>query len=76
MMEVMADAAQQARNDLDAWVREVVAWHFDPSTGSPFWLEWAERAGWDPRTEVRRFDDLKKFGHFEDEQLRGGPVRR
>ena len=76
MMEVMADAAQQARNDLDAWVREVVAWHFDPSTGCPFWLEWAERAGWDPRTEVRRFDDLKKFGHFEDEQLRGGPVRR
>ena len=76
MMEAMADAAQQARNDLDAWVREVVAWHFDPSTGCPFWLEWAERAGWDPRTEVRRFDDLKKFGHFEDEQLRGGPVRR
>ena len=21
---------------LDAWVREVVAWHFDPSTGCPF----------------------------------------
>ncbi len=72
----MADAAQQARDDLDAWVREMVAWHFDPSTGCPLWLEWAERAGWDPRTEVRRFDDLKKFGHFEDEQLRGGPVRR
>ena len=72
----MADAAQQARDDLDAWVREVVAWHFDPSTGCPFWLEWAERANWDPRTEVQRFDDLKKFGHFEDDQLRGGPVRR
>ena len=76
MMEAMADAAQQARDDLDAWVREVVAWHFDPSTGCPFWLEWAERADWDPRTEVQRFDDLKKFGHFEDDQLRGGPVRR
>ena len=76
MMKAMADAAQQARDDLDAWVREMVAWHFDPSTGCPFWLEWAERADWDPRTEVRRFDDLKKFGHFEDEQLRGGPVRR
>jgi hypothetical protein len=26
---------------LDAWVREVVDWHFNPSTGSPFWLEFA-----------------------------------
>ena len=72
----MADAAQQARDDLDAWVREMVAWHFDPSTGCPFWLEWAERADWDPRTDVRGFDDLTRFGHFEDESLRGGPVRR
>ena len=65
-----------ARGALDAWVREVVEWHFDPATGSPFWLGWAERAGWDPRGEVNGFDDLKKFGHFEDEWLRGGPVRR
>ncbi len=64
------------REALDAWVREVVDWHFDPATGCPFWLDWAGRAGWDPRTEVRGFDDLVKFGHFEDEQLRGGPVRR
>ena len=61
---------------LDAWVREVVAWHFDPATGCPFWLQWAEKAGWDPRAEIQGFDDLKKFGHFEDEWLRGGPVRR
>ncbi len=68
--------ADASRTALDAWVREVVAWHFDPATGSPFWLEWAEKAGWDPRSEVRGFDDLRKFGHFEDEWLRGGPVRR
>ena len=30
----------------------------------------------DPLTEVRSFDDLKKFPPFEDEWLRGGPVRR
>ena len=68
--------ADASRSALDAWVREVVAWHFDPSTGCPFWLEWAENAGWDPRQEVHGFDDLKRFGHFEDEALRGGPVRR
>jgi len=68
--------ADAARTSLDAWVREVVEWHFDPATGCPFWLEWAEKAGWDPRKEVNGFDDLRKFGHFEDEWLRGGPVRR
>jgi hypothetical protein len=51
-------------------------WHFDPATGCPFWIEWAAKAGWDPRREVQSFADLKKFGSFEDEWLRGGPVRR
>jgi len=65
-----------SRAVLDAWVREVVDWHFDPATGCPFWLDWAEKAGWDPRAEVKSFDELEKFGHFEDDWLRGGPVRR
>ena len=67
---------QAARAALDGWVREIVAWHFDPATGCPFWLQWAEQAGWDPRKEIHGFDDLEKFGHFQDEWLRGGPMRR
>ena len=61
---------------LDRWVREVVDWHFDPVTGTPFWLEFANKAGWDPRREVRTFGDLQRFGEFQDEWLRGGPVQR
>jgi phenylacetate-coenzyme A ligase PaaK-like adenylate-forming protein len=57
-------------------VREIVEWHFDPETGSPFWLEWAAKAGWDPRKEIRAYDDLDRFGNFQDDWLRGGPVRR
>jgi phenylacetate-coenzyme A ligase PaaK-like adenylate-forming protein len=68
--------ATQARSALDAWVREVVAWHFDPETGTPFWLEFAARSGFDPRREVRGYADLDRFGFFQDEWLRGGPVRR
>ena len=45
------------------WVREVVAWHFDPATGAPFWLDFAKRAGWDPRKEVRGYADLDRFGN-------------
>jgi hypothetical protein len=65
-----------ARERLDAWTRAVVGWHFDPETGCPFWLDYAAKLGWDPRSEIRRFDDLRKFDAFEDEWLRGGPVRR
>ncbi len=67
---------RQAREKLDAHVREIVAWHFDPQTGTPFWLERARSFKFDPRKDVKGFDDLKLFGLFEDEWLRGGPVRR
>jgi hypothetical protein len=70
------EQVRQAKEKLDAHVREIVAWHFDPTTGTSFWLERARTLGFDPRKEVRGYDDLKKFGHFEDEWLRGGPVRR
>jgi phenylacetate-coenzyme A ligase PaaK-like adenylate-forming protein len=80
MNETPTDSLQQkareAREQLDAHVREIVRWHFDPDTGCPFWLDWAAQQDWDPREQIRGFDDLVKFGHFEDDALRGGPVRR
>jgi phenylacetate-coenzyme A ligase PaaK-like adenylate-forming protein len=68
--------ARQAAEQLDAHVREIIEWHFNPATGCPFWLEKAREFGFDPRKEVKSFADLHKLGHFEDEWLRGGPVRR
>ena len=35
----MTMTPQQAREQLDAHVRETVAWHFDPDKGTPFWLD-------------------------------------
>ena len=67
------DAAREA---LDAHTREIVRWHFDEATGCPFWLEKKSELKFDPLTEVESYDDLKKFPNFEDEWLRGGPVRR
>ena len=65
-----------SRDALDAHAVEVVQWHFHESTGCPFWLEKKGELNFDPLTEVQCFDDLKKFPLFEDEWLRGGPVRR
>ncbi len=72
----LTDRAKQAKQQLDAHVREIVEWHFNPETGCPFWLEFASGMNWDPRREIRQFEDLKRFPPFEDEWLRGGPVRR
>jgi hypothetical protein len=54
----------------------MIDWHFSSDTGTPFWLEWADQAGWDPRKEIETYGDLDRFGNFQDEWLRGGPVRR
>jgi len=71
-----AEKSADAKKALDAWVREVVAWHFDPETGTPFWLERAKSLPFDPRRDVKTYADLDRFGYFQDEWLRGGPVRR
>jgi phenylacetate-coenzyme A ligase PaaK-like adenylate-forming protein len=65
-----------ARDRLDAHTYETVQWHFHESTGCPFWLEKRKELKFDPLQEVKTYDDLKKFPEFQDEWLRGGPVRR
>jgi hypothetical protein len=65
-----------ARKQLDAHFVEIVKWHFSPATGTPFWLEKAKSFNFNPLTDVKGFDDIRKFPIFEDDWLRGGPVRR
>lgn len=67
---------QSAKDKLDKQTCEIVNWHFSDTTGCPFWLEKKAELKIDPLKEVKGFDDLKKFPDFEDEWLRGGPVRR
>lgn len=79
MTTAAPDAARiaAAREALDAHVREIIAHHFSPETGTPVWLEYAQRAGFDPRREVRSFDDLvARFGNFDGETLRNDPHER
>ncbi len=68
--------SDDAQNELDARVREMMRWHFSPETGTPFWLDWKQSVGWDPREEVTRYADMVKFDHFKDEWLRDEPNER
>jgi len=72
----LSASAAAAKERLDAQVREMVHWHFSPETGCPFWLEFAAGLSWDPVREIRRLEDLRRFPPFQDDWLRGGPVRR
>jgi len=72
----LADKVKRAKDQLDAHVREIVQWHFSPDTGTPFWLEKAKGYKFNPLKDVQCFEDLRLFGFFEDEWLRGGPVQR
>ena len=76
MSAATPQSIHDAREKLDKHVREIVQWHFSPDTGTPFWLEKAKSYKFNPLKDVKGFDDLKLFGLFEDEWLRGGPVRR
>ena len=72
-MPTTSPSITSCAEQLDAHVREIVRWHFSPETGTPFWLQWAKQAGWNPREEVQSFSDLLRFPHFQDEWLRDEP---
>ena len=61
---------EEAKENLDNQLHEILNWHFSEDTGSPFWLDWKKTSGWDPREEIKSFDDIHKFDHFQDEWLR------
>src|SRR5689334_18956414 len=74
--KTLDEKVRAARAQLDAQVRDIIQWHFSPETGTPFWLEKAKSYKFNPLKDVKGFDDLRLFGLFEDEWLRGGPVNR
>jgi phenylacetate-coenzyme A ligase PaaK-like adenylate-forming protein len=55
------DVAFDVRPDPDEFIRAAMDWHFSLATGSPYWLKRAESLGFDPRVDVRTFEDLTLF---------------
>lgn len=68
------DLERLARSDPEAFLQAAMRWHFSPETGSRFWLDRASRLEFDPRTDVRTFDDLRRFPNFVNE-LRDVPIQ-
>jgi hypothetical protein len=47
--------------DLNTHIRNLMQWHFSEETGSPFWLELAKSLPFDPRRDIRTYEDLARF---------------
>jgi phenylacetate-coenzyme A ligase PaaK-like adenylate-forming protein len=61
------DVALDGDADPGEFVRAAMDWHFSPDTGSPFWLERAESLRFDPRKDVKSFEDLSLFPNVTNE---------
>jgi phenylacetate-coenzyme A ligase PaaK-like adenylate-forming protein len=53
--------------DPDAFIHSAMDWHFSPETGSRFWLERAKSLEFDPRADVKSFEDLTLFPNVTNE---------
>src|SRR5262249_10800670 len=59
--EDILDLPIGARPDPDEFVRAAMEWHFNPATGSAYWLRKAETLTFDPRADVKSMQDLALF---------------
>ncbi|MEV5704909.1 phenazine antibiotic biosynthesis protein [Actinoallomurus sp. NPDC052274] len=67
MSEHILDLPLDARPDPDEFVRAAMEWHFNPETGSAYWLRRAETLGFDPRSDVKTVEDLALFPNIINE---------
>ena len=59
---------------IDEWVGHIMAIHFNPVSGSPYWLRKEKILGINARTDIKTLDDLRLLGPMEEEDLRRYPT--
>lgn len=69
MQDTDTQIAEWLSADLDEWTRRVVRRHFDPVTGSPYWLKKASGLAFDPR-DITSYSQLGSFGPMPLSDLR------
>ncbi len=65
--------------DIDELTRQIIDLHFDPKSGSSFWLKQVEnpnsKLDFNPRDEIETYDDLKEhFPIYTQNDFRGVPT--
>ncbi|EFH80058.1 AMP-binding protein [Ktedonobacter racemifer] len=65
--QALLDLPLDARIDPQEFLHAAMEWHFNPETGSPYWLKRAKSLPFDPRKDVKRMEDLALFPNIVDE---------
>lgn len=63
-----------AQLNADEHVRRIIAIHFDPDQGAPYWLKRERSLGIDARGEIRTLKDLDRLGPMDEGALRSLPI--
>jgi phenylacetate-coenzyme A ligase PaaK-like adenylate-forming protein len=63
----LLDLPLDAKVDPGAFIRAAMEWHFNPATGSAYWLERAKSLDFDPRQDIKSIEDLALFPNIVDE---------
>lgn len=53
--------------DPGAFIHAAMEWHFNPETGSVYWLERAKSLDFDPRKDIKSIEDLTLFPNIVNE---------
>ncbi len=69
-----AEIVDRESETVELRLRRVIALHFDPQCGTPFWLDRAADLGIDPLSRVRTLGDLECFGDMSPDDLRRRPL--
>ncbi|MCU1610876.1 MAG: phenazine antibiotic biosynthesis protein [Pseudonocardiales bacterium] len=67
MNESILDLPFDVQPDPEAFIQAAMQWHFDPATGSPYWLRRATMLDFDPRRDVKSIEDLALFPNIVNE---------
>ncbi|HJW85831.1 MAG TPA: hypothetical protein VJ440_04280 [Candidatus Brocadiaceae bacterium] len=59
---------------IDKWLHYILAIHFDPVAGTPYWLEKEKQLGINVTKEITSFNGLHLLGPMDEEDLRRYPV--
>lgn len=74
-MMVTLDANKaQAAESLNGRLRRIVAVHFHPEQGTPFWIDRANSLGIDPLRDIKSVEDLALFGDMVPSDLCTRPM--
>jgi hypothetical protein len=63
-----------ADSGADKHICSILAVHFDPAGGSPYWLDRQNTLGIDVRQEIRSVNELHRLGVMDENALRDRPV--